>query len=104
MSERWLAMLVVGLPTLATTSEYAFIPLSGTISPDTTLVAGEVYHLNGSVEVIPGVTLTIRADTIVKSIEFQQSSSPPGFEPVGRAAESGCEVGRVSPQIRACST
>ena len=71
MSERWLAMLAVGLSTLATTSEYAFIPLSGTISPDTTLVAGEVYHLNGSVEVIPGVTLTIRADTIVKAIEFQ---------------------------------
>jgi hypothetical protein len=46
---------------------YAFIALNGTISGDTTLLAGEVYHLTGGVDVAPGVTLTVLAGTVMKA-------------------------------------
>jgi hypothetical protein len=52
---------------LATSSAVAFVPLSGPITTNTTLVAGEVYHLTGNADVLPGVTLTIPAGTVIKA-------------------------------------
>ncbi len=65
---RWWLGAVGFCASLGSSAAMAFVPLSGPITTDTTLVAGEVYHLTGTVDVDSGVTLTIPAGTIVKAV------------------------------------
>ena len=61
---RWLALFLI----LAGSQLHAqVIPISGTISENTTLTAGATYHVTGSLNVASGVTLTVPAGTVLKA-------------------------------------